>query len=386
MPELVNYTPYPNFRYYSNDHQDQQFGIIIAKATYELTPSGRLLLAEEQAPMVFTDLCHGAVNVTSLWHPSDMVPHKPATDVIVNGVAHAPDGQPTRTWLCGVKIEDGAEAKLEKVLRVTGPRQWQPQWKRALNDDERKDWRQHRRYFDHWELSEPEPIAELPLQYEYAFGGEVPQGVDDEGNPRFDTDHRNPLGRGKIDRDWTDHANPVPAPQIESFDRPISDPYATPEPQSLGPIPPAWLPRRPLGGTYDQNWKDNIWPAWPPDYDFAYHNSAHPDLIVKPWLKGTERVTLSGLAAKHKLVSFDLPGERLVVDFVTEEGESDRKDMVLDTVFLDIAAPSQRDWRVYLSWRVNFGAGAFDQAIIRRVIKAQSVAEMRAALNERNAA
>ncbi|MCG7509245.1 DUF2169 family type VI secretion system accessory protein [Mesorhizobium retamae] len=362
MPELVNHTPYPNFRYYSQDNQGQEFGVIITKATYELAPSGRLLLAEEQAPMVFTDLCHGAVNVTSLWHPSDMVPHKPATDIIVNGVARVPGGQPVPSWLCGVKIEDGSKLVLEKVLRVTGPRQWQPRWKRTLNDEERKAWRNHRQQFEGWDLSEPDPVAELPLHYEYAFGGEVPQGLDDDGNPRFDTDHRNPLGRSKIDPEWTDHTRPVPAPQIEAFNDPISDPYAKPAPQSLGPIPPAWLPRRPLGGTYDQNWKDNLWPAWPPDYDFAYHNSAHPDLTVKPWLKGSERIFLSGLAAWAKIVAFDLPGERIAIDFVEEDGAVVSKDMVLDTVFLDIGGPNRRDWRIYLTWRVNFEPDRYERA------------------------
>ncbi|CAM5372242.1 hypothetical protein MAUB1S_06375 [Mycolicibacterium aubagnense] len=372
MPELFNHTPFPNFRYYSRDNKNQEFGIIIAKATYELAPSGRLLLAEEQAPMVFTDLCHGAVNVTSLWHPSDMVPHKPATDIIVNGVARVPGGQPVPSWLCGMKIEDEAELKLEKVLRVTGPRQWQPRWKQVLDDEERKAWRENRRHFERWELSEPEPIAELPLYYEYAFGGEVPRGLDDDGNPIFDTDHRNPLGRGKIDPDWTDHTRLVPAPQIEAADAPISDPYAKPEPQNLGPIPPAWLPRRPLGGTYDQNWKDNIWPAWPSDYDFAYHNSAHPDLRVQPWLKGSERIFLSGLAAWSKIVAFDLPGERLAVDFAEEGGAIVSRDMALDTVFLDIAAADRKDWRIFLTWRVNFAPDQYERASLHHAQAALS--------------
>ena len=132
MPELVNYTPYPNFRYYSRDKEDRDFGVVIVKATYELGPSGKLERAEEQAPMVFTDRCHGAVNMTSLWHPSDLVPNKPATDVILNAVARAPNGAPVKSWACGVKIVEGEDVRLEKALRVTGPRAWQPVWKRAL--------------------------------------------------------------------------------------------------------------------------------------------------------------------------------------------------------------------------------------------------------------
>ena len=383
MPELQNLTPFPNFRYYSRDKDDREFGIVIVKATYELAPSGRLLEAEEQAPLVFTDQCHGAVNVSSLWHPSDLIPNKPATDVIVNAVARVPDGEPRPSWTCGIRITDGAETRLQKLLRVTGPRQWRPKWQRQLSEEERAEWPRHRRLFEGWDLSEPEPVAELPLHYEYAYGGEIATGIDDGGTALFDTDHRNPIGRGKMAREWTDHTAPVPAPQIETADRPVTEPYVDQVPQSLGPIPPAWLPRRPLGGTYDQAWLDKIWPAWPPDYDFAYHNSAHPDLIVTPYLKGTERIHLAGLAEGRRVVAFDLPAEALTINLVSEDGRAMPQPMHLDTVFLDIAAASLRDWRVHLSWRVNFEPDLYQVAQIHRLTKAPSADDIRQAIRKR---
>jgi len=36
MPDLVNYAPFPNFRYYSSDTEGQKFSIVVVKATYEL--------------------------------------------------------------------------------------------------------------------------------------------------------------------------------------------------------------------------------------------------------------------------------------------------------------------------------------------------------------
>ena len=107
MPKLLNLTPFPNFRYYSTDNRAREFGVVVMKATYQIGPEGRLVVAEEQAPFVMTDLCHGAVNVSSLWHPSDIVPNKPRTDVIVNAIARAPRGVARSTWECGVEI-DGA--------------------------------------------------------------------------------------------------------------------------------------------------------------------------------------------------------------------------------------------------------------------------------------
>jgi hypothetical protein len=368
LPELVNYTPYPNFRYYSRDKDDREFGIIIVKATHELAQSGRLLVAEEQAPMVFKDKCHGAVNVTSLWHPSDLVPNKPATDVIVNAVACAPNGLAMPSWKCGLKIESNGEIHLQKVLQVTGPREWNPAWKRKLGEDESVNWKDHKTYFGKWVLSEPEAVSKVPLRYELAFGGEIATGKNADGNPLFDTNHYNPLGRGLMNIEWTNHCKPVLAPQIEDPDDPVCEAFKVYNPQGFGSIPPAWLPRRPLGGTYDQKWIDTVWPAWPHDYDFAYHQSAHPDLIVRPFLKGGEKVTLSGLASWAKIVEFNLPSEELFVDFVREDGTSDRIFMDLDTVFLDIASASQRDWRIFLSWRVNFEPDIYQSAaILRRV-------------------
>lgn len=364
MPEIVNFTPFPNFRYYSTDNQNREFGVVIVKATYAFAPSGRLLVAEEQAPMIFTDKCHGAVNVSSLWHPSDLVPNKPNTDILVNGVARAPDGAPSREWGCGIRVE-GREHTIEKKLRVTGPRQWVPRWKRPLSAKERNEWHRHRRDFDRWELSQPEPICDLPIHYEYAYGGLLATG--EGGRQIIDDRHDNPIGRGWIDAKWTDHTQPQPAPQIELVDDPIIEPYRHYKPQSLGPIPCAWEPRLPLAGTYDAEWQAKVWPNWPADYSFAYHNSAHPDLICRGYLEGDEGIELTGLVAHgREPIRFKLPGERLRADFVRPDGSADRQDMTLDTVFIDVAAANRRQHRLYLSWRSNFMPDQFTHVALHQ--------------------
>ncbi len=376
MPVLSNYTPFPNFRYYSTDKRGEKFGVIIVKGTYQQAPSGRLLTAEEQAPLVFTDACHGAVNSSSLWHPSDLVPCKPKTDIIVNAVAYSPTGKVMPTFECAIRI-DTDDATIVKRLRVTGPRHWKPKWKRALNDTERLNWRRMRSLFEGWVLGEPDPIERLPLLYEYAYGGTLQKGKNADDQPVVAAFEHNPLGRGWIDDEWTDHTQPIPAPQVESLDDPVIVPGKVYSPQGLGPIPPAWLPRRPLGGTYDQNWIDNIWPNWPPDYDFAYHNSAHPDLVAPGFLRGTERIILTGLSPAGRESMLHLPGEDLAVDFETQDGETVRKAMNLDTVFLDIAEPEQRERRVFLSWRVTFEPDRFIAARIVRLTRLETLQDVR---------
>lgn len=359
MPELKNLTPFPNFRYYSRDNENREFGIVIVKATYEIADDGTLVAAEEQAPMLFTDKCHGEVNVSSLWHPSDLVPYKPATDIIVNGVARSPDGRPARSWECGISIERNTDVLLNKKLRVTGPRWWKPIWERQLRDEEITNWRDHRRLFKRWELSEPDPISELPLRYEYAFGGEVETGLDDEGNATFDTNHYNPIGIGKIDQETSNHTAAIPAPQIESVNDPVSEPYKGYAPINFGAIPPAWLPRRPLGGTYDKHWLENVWPAWPQDYSFAYHNSAAPGMTVEPFLQGGERIKLEGMSRSGSS-PLQLPKQQMLATFSDGEGNGGTVELNLDTVFIDVASKRDKDWRVYLTWRTTFPPDQFE--------------------------
>ena len=67
-----------------------------------------------------------------------------------------------------------------------------------LDEEDARDWRRHRKLFKGWELSEPEPATEVPQRYELAFGGTIQTGVDDDGNPRWECEPRNPVGRGLI--------------------------------------------------------------------------------------------------------------------------------------------------------------------------------------------
>lgn len=366
MPELVNHAPFPNFRYYAGDNRGGEFGVVIVKATYAPGLDGRLEVAEEQAPLLFTDASHGAVNVSSVWHPSDLVPYKPRTDILVNAVARALGGVPAASWLAGVRVSRGGAAVVEKRVRVTGPRRWEPDWARTLSDEERAEWTRHRAAFRGWRLSDPAPVAEVALRYELAFGGTPQAGTDAEGRPVFADDPYNPIGCGWLHPEGSDHTQAHPAPQILGADEVLDEPYTLRRPHTLGPIPCAWEPRLPLAGTYDQGWLDEIWPDWPPDYDFAYHNAAHPDLICPGHLVGDEHIQLAGLTGDARPVHLDLPGEALAVAFAEPGGAVEVRPMVLDTVLLDVAAPRWADARVFLSWRVRFEPDRYATATILR--------------------
>ncbi|MQY49604.1 DUF2169 domain-containing protein [Rhizobiales bacterium RZME27] len=351
--QLFNNTPFVNFRFYNSDSRGTEFGVLVVKGTYEIGKDGILTIADEQAPLVLSDRYCGAVNVSSLQIPSDLAPLKPRADVIVNAIARAPDGKPLTSWKCGVAVT--GEHRLEKRLRVTGPRQWMPTFSVPDHVLADLDGVQRMKVFKGWRLTDPSPVSEVPLQFEHAYGGFRPK--DDDAGITGEIEERNPIGCGLIETEMPVVDGPRKAPQIEAEDLPIQDAAVRYAPEGLGPIPPAWLPRRKFGGTFDENWKEHVWPNWPDDYDFSYHNSAHPDLIYPGFLNGDEVIDLDGLDFAGQR-TIRLPGHQLMIQAVTTGGAEPPVLMNLDTLVIDITNPDPDEHRVFLSWRAIFDPNA----------------------------
>ncbi|MGL4237124.1 DUF2169 family type VI secretion system accessory protein [Tabrizicola sp.] len=355
MTVVLNHTSLAHLRFSNTDNRGYEFGVLMLKATFDITKDGQCILAAEQEPFNFTDVPHGVVNESALKHPSDFVAWKPVTDVIVNAVAHAPKGKPLRQWSAGLQVVDAAGSIVEKAVNVLGPRFWEPTWRRNLTEREKEDWRQHRKWFSGWKLTEPEPAMSVPMRYEYAFGGTIEKKIDESAAPHIEAYPHNPIGCGLIDPDWTDHLEKQPAPQIEAINEPIVSHRTQYRPAGLGPIPAAWLPRLPLAGTYDQNWIDTIWPRWPPDYDFAFNNSA-PDGLrsARDYLTTPFAVDLLNLRSGGGKTRIDIPEIDPILIFAMADGTDHFVRPALDTIYLDIAADDLFDCRVSLTWRTAF--------------------------------
>lgn len=328
MMQIRNLTPHAHLVYANEDAQQRLFDILIVKSSFYLGDDLQMVASPEQEPLTFTDTCFGEVNVSSLRTPSDLVPYKPCTDVVVVANSYAPDGKARTDWTCSVAVS--GDAGFSKDLRVTGPRQWQH---RSLRG---------------WTLGAPEKATIVPLRYELAYGGEI---VLDED--QIITDERNPLGIGLIDAK-TPTDDPIPAPQIEATGQPIRDARRRYEPQGFGAIPPAWLPRRPLGGTYDQDWLDNVWPHWAADYDFAFHNAAARGMKAGGFLHGDETITLSNLRADVPDLTLTLPGDKVLAHLVDVDGNRRIVALNLDTVYIDILPDDPMDCLIALTWRMPF--------------------------------
>lgn len=329
-------TPFAYLIYANEDAQARLFDILIVKATYVLDEAGYLVPDIEQEPLNFSDRCYGEVNVTSLRAPSDLVPFKPAADVIVNAVACAPGTEPQAKWTSSLRV-----GKQSWALDITGPRDWLPRRKGK------------------WELSDPEPIRTVPLTYDMAFGGEFAKA-----DGTIVTDERNPLGRGHFDPS-AEGRDPVPAAQVLWAGAKMTRSGELVEPASFGAIPPAWLPRRLLGGTYDAAWLEQVWPHWAKDYDFAFHNSAHPRLVCSDGLTGKEQIQLMNLHPEAEDISFSLPGDEVLAMFTDFDGQRKWIPLRLDTMLIDLADKPLSELRVQLTWRVPFLSASVAQIDIR---------------------
>lgn len=320
-----NFTSFAQLVYANEDAQGRQFDILIVKQSYHLNGNFQLAQSPEQEPLNFSDTCFGEVNVTSLRYPSDLVPYKPATDVIVIADAFAQDGKPASEW--EVSVQAGP---VGQRLRVTGPREWQ-------------------RKLGQWRLTDPQPVTHVPLRHELAYGGECP-GPDGT----ILTDERNPIGRGMAHPDTHPKDQPIPAPEVLALGAALTDPFRRLEPAGFGPIPPAWLPRRPLGGTYDNDWLVNTWPHWARDYDFAFHNSAARGMKAKGFLQGNEVVRLTGLHPERAEITFHLPGDTVIAHLLDRNEQRRMVRLNLDTVYIDILDAAPEDCLISLTWRMAF--------------------------------
>src|SRR5688500_656233 len=122
--------------------------VVAVKGTFRLPEPGEALrLADEQVPLVLSDVFFGDPGRSAPRYESELAPEKQRCDVLLDGTAYAPGGQPTPRMQVGIRIGDWS-----KTLTVVGDRFWLLS---ATGLD----------------ISAPAPFVAMPVNYERAFGG-----------------------------------------------------------------------------------------------------------------------------------------------------------------------------------------------------------------------
>ncbi|PTT22494.1 DUF2169 domain-containing protein [Acidovorax sp. HMWF029] len=338
LAEMRNHTPYPSQYFQMMDTGDEVFHVIACRVTFDLktvAADGTPQVAQSQAPLVQADQFYEDPNTSSCLQESDFAPYKPKCDILLaNATAYAPEGKPHQRWPVGLRV-----GPWQKVLAVTGPRRIQHG---MLG----------------WKLTEPEKVTEVPLRWELAYGGtcEWPLRPVAGQEPEIWAPYEaNPLGHGWVDKAWhrKSRMDELPAPQIETFNRPFDANAANAQryaPVGVGPIGKWWTPRRQKGGTFDPEWKENRWPRLPKDFDFGYWNCAPEDQQI-PYPQGGEEILLAGLTPRQQLAKVILPQPAVHAVARLQVGPVLPLPMNLDTIILDVKALT-----LSCVWRINVAA------------------------------
>ncbi len=329
MLELENLTGFPTQNYMAIDQLDRGYDVIVARISYdfEIDLMGRaeLKFATVQSPVCMADEYYGDPKKTSVIIECDLSPYKPFLDVVVNGVAYAPLDKPSKRF--GVSVTVGDK---QKVVAVTGSRCWQ---KQSLG----------------WSLGEPIAITELPLKYEYAFGGF--HQVDEEP---FASSYNN-IGIGWYPPEYLrklSTSNILSAPQIMNPDRPVEDISKPVRAEGFGFYGRSWKDRLQYSGTADKKWQEERHPLLPLDFDMHYWNGAHPDLQFRhPKPNHIYDIQILGMVRAQDVPKqnflLHIPVETLFAFVKTQQNIGLSLDLSLDTVVVSV-----EERKIYCSYRL----------------------------------
>jgi len=303
------------------DPDGREHVVVIVKASFDFPaqPDGPCLRAETQIPLATSDSFWGAPGMSAPRGEADFAPVKPMCDILLEAVAHAPEGRPVPRLQAGFRL-----GTVAKSVEVIGDRVW-----RSAGDAPA--------------ISAPMPFTAMPIRYDLAFGG-----IDDldpsEGPPPAYS--ANPVGRGWHLRTNRERIDGAPLPNIEMPGRPVVAPWDAAVPMSFGPLGRGWPERLRHAGTYDAEWTEKIFPFLPRDFDPRYHQAAPPDQqSIAP--RGGERVELFNLTPEG-YTSFLLPAAEMPVHFIRSRAEDVQRMAMLDTITI---CPEARLFT--LTWRAS---------------------------------
>ena len=314
MWALDNRTPFAADRSWVRDREGAEVWLVAVKGTFNINPDGSTSIADEQAEVLLAAKYSGEPGKSSLLCDSDLPRTKLTTDVIVNGHAYAPGGEPTKTVTVSFRVGD-----LVKSLRVTGDRVW-----KGIG-------------FVNWK-SRCIPFVKMPITYERSFGG---MDLKSKNPKRHSWDTRNPVGTGFAK--WRNRLIGQRVPNVHAAGLKVPSLPGKSYPAGFGVIAGHWMSRVRLAGTCDAEWEKERAPLLPKDFDDRYYQSAPPDQQTSEFLKGGEEVQLNNLTPSG-ILAFKLP--RVVLGFETDfAGELVRHRCNLYTVILEPDVP-----RIMMVW------------------------------------
>ncbi|MEA1917623.1 MAG: DUF2169 domain-containing protein, partial [Campylobacterota bacterium] len=217
----------------------------------------------------------------------DLAMPKPNAEVLVCGSCHNPVESESASH---VKLKVG---EISKELFVFGERFW-----------------------NEGQISRVESFKQMPLTYANSFGGE---GF-----------AKNPIGKGYNDS--------IELPNIEAPNALTSSKNEESDPAGFMPYDISWEQCSSKLGTYDEEWKNELWPGFAADMDYTYFNRAPQDQQQQKYFRGAEEIAVVNMHPKHHLLLSSIP-ELSIRSFTTSTLKDDEElfeeiEMRRDTLWL----------------------------------------------------
>ncbi len=357
MPYATNVTPFQAMATEHRFYNGHPYDCLFVKGTFRLTHDCRLLPLLDQPAFVVNDVYEGDEDCSALAYPSDIIPFKPGTDVVVTGSARLANGMQASRWLATLAVHrDGHDRPLlHKSVQLTGPRYW----RHGLMSG--------------WTLSDVEPTNAVKLSYALAYGG----GSAEHREKPQDIHWPNPFGRGYWGRDKPDEMLTHQAPQILSPEVEGLKWRESLQSVGLSPVDGAQQARLQFAGTYDEHWEKEVKPNIPLDMKLDFWNTVPQDQVMHPYLQGGEEVRTVGLfPIEGGECSFKLPDYRVFAVPLRDERKFDALDMNLDTVLIDLDKKQVTvRWATLVSYEEGYSE--YELVAVERK-KAAEVKEVRA--------
>ena len=317
---------------------------VLVKRTYDIESGKCCMRAGRDHKLISGDMHYDDPMNSSVKYETDFVPVKIATDVVLNGRAYTPNGEPMDALTASLIV-----GQFRKDIRVIGNRV------------------SRFRHLGSPAFTDPEPFTTMEMRYERAYGG-----VDIYSDPHMPCVYpRNHLGRGFVIGTSKQVIDNLALPNIEDPDDLLTpdrlstghfkDWEAQPMPQGVGWFAKFWRPRASFAGVMpadrltEQELRRVYTLAVPPeqrelyeqtrlpDMDFRFFNGASPGLAL-PFLVGDEEVRLIHFDPQGEFV-FQLPGEKPHMGLDLGTGVQEPP-VVLHTVMIRL-----EDRQVDLVWR-----------------------------------
>jgi hypothetical protein len=293
--------------------------VAMVKATFRRGKDGRLVLADEQAPVLAGDIAYFPdAAESSVRYPADFCVAKRGTDMVI--VGEAVSRHPVAALDVAVQVRD---RKLG--LRVHGERVY---YRGALG----------------MAIGPAATFERKAIVWERAYGG---TSLDKSAVER-----RNPVGRG-FGRTGSELVG-MPAPQIEDPAHPIVSASDRPEPVGFGAIGAHWSPRGELAGTFDEVWRRTRMPRMPADFDVRHNNVAPLALQFDVPLRAGDPIALLGMTPDG-LWKVELPAMRVSLHGRYHDGRVLTERPPIDTVLVE---PLKEELQLTLRHAFPMGRGA----------------------------